>query len=172
MIQGHYIYCALNFYYYYISSTSGHLALNPGGRRPLGQKIHFQNGSLTELATQNWLLAKKFSSSLFGPLQDFLGVLTIWWLTSLRASILRDSGGSHATIYRLSVVQCRRLHKNVNIMRTFEDHHGDFTVKKFCESQSLDRRHQCINGIKKMMGATYPNSSLSSENPHIGHRPA
>lgn len=76
----------------------------------------------------------------------------------MRASILRDSGGSHATIYRLSLVQCRRPHKNVNIMRTFEDHHGDFTVKKFCESQSLDRgcEHQCTNGIKKMIGGNLP----------------
>ena len=35
MIQGHYIYCALYFYYYYISSTSDHQALDPGGRGPL-----------------------------------------------------------------------------------------------------------------------------------------
>ena len=33
MIHGHYIYCAL--YYYCISSTSGHQALDPGGWRPL-----------------------------------------------------------------------------------------------------------------------------------------
>ena len=29
MIQAHYIYCALNFYYYYISSTSDHWVLDP-----------------------------------------------------------------------------------------------------------------------------------------------
>ena len=31
MIQVHYIYCALYFYYFYISSTSDHQALYPGG---------------------------------------------------------------------------------------------------------------------------------------------
>ena len=31
MIQGCYIYCALYFYYYYISSTSDHQALDAGG---------------------------------------------------------------------------------------------------------------------------------------------
>ena len=35
MIQAHYIYCALYFYYYYISSTSDHQALDPGGWGPL-----------------------------------------------------------------------------------------------------------------------------------------
>ena len=31
MVQVHYIYCALYFYYYNISSTSDHQALDPGG---------------------------------------------------------------------------------------------------------------------------------------------
>ena len=31
MIQVHYIYCALYFYYYFINSTSDHQALDPGG---------------------------------------------------------------------------------------------------------------------------------------------
>ena len=31
MIQVHYIYCALYFYYYYISFTSDHQTLDPGG---------------------------------------------------------------------------------------------------------------------------------------------
>ena len=31
MIQAHYIYCTRHFYYYYISSTSDHQALDPGG---------------------------------------------------------------------------------------------------------------------------------------------
>ena len=31
MIQAHYIYCALSFFYYYISSTSDHQALDPRG---------------------------------------------------------------------------------------------------------------------------------------------
>ena len=34
MIQVLYIYCALHFYYYYISSTSDHQALDPGGWGP------------------------------------------------------------------------------------------------------------------------------------------
>ena len=34
MIQAHYIYCALNFYFYYISSTSDHQALDPRGWGP------------------------------------------------------------------------------------------------------------------------------------------
>ena len=32
VIQAHYIYSALHFYYYYISSTSDHQALDTGGR--------------------------------------------------------------------------------------------------------------------------------------------
>ena len=35
MIHMHYIHCALYFYYYCISSTSGHQALDPGCWRPL-----------------------------------------------------------------------------------------------------------------------------------------
>ena len=35
MIQVHYVYCALYFYYYYISSTSDHQALDPRGWGPL-----------------------------------------------------------------------------------------------------------------------------------------
>ena len=31
MIQAHYVYCALYFYYYYINSTSDRKALDPGG---------------------------------------------------------------------------------------------------------------------------------------------
>ena len=37
MIQVHYIYYALYFYYYHISSTSDHQALDPGGWGPLEQ---------------------------------------------------------------------------------------------------------------------------------------
>ena len=38
MIQAHCIYCVLYFYYYYISSTSDHQALDPGGCGPLSYK--------------------------------------------------------------------------------------------------------------------------------------
>ena len=31
MIQVHYVYCALYFYYYYINSTSDNQTLDPGG---------------------------------------------------------------------------------------------------------------------------------------------
>ena len=36
MLQVHYIYCALHFYYDEISSTSDHQALDPGGGGLLG----------------------------------------------------------------------------------------------------------------------------------------
>ena len=39
MTQAHEIYCALYFYYYYISSTSDHQALDPGGWGPLPQTM-------------------------------------------------------------------------------------------------------------------------------------
>ena len=35
MIQAHYLYCAVYFCYYYISSTSDHQVLDPGGWGPL-----------------------------------------------------------------------------------------------------------------------------------------
>ena len=35
IIQVHYIHCALYFYYYYISCSSDHQALDPGGWGPL-----------------------------------------------------------------------------------------------------------------------------------------
>ena len=35
MIQGHYVSCALYLYYYYISSTLDHQALDPRGSGPL-----------------------------------------------------------------------------------------------------------------------------------------
>ena len=35
MIQGHYVSCALYLYYYYISSTLDHQALDPRGWGPL-----------------------------------------------------------------------------------------------------------------------------------------
>ena len=38
MVQAHYIYCALYFHFYYISSTSDHQALDPGGWGPLTLK--------------------------------------------------------------------------------------------------------------------------------------
>ena len=38
IIQVNYIYCALYFYNDYISSTSGHEALDPGGCGPLEQR--------------------------------------------------------------------------------------------------------------------------------------
>ena len=37
MIQVHYIYCVLYFYYYYINSTSDHQVLGPGAWGPLSQ---------------------------------------------------------------------------------------------------------------------------------------
>ena len=37
--QAHYIYCALYFYYYYISSTSDHQALELRGSEPLFKGI-------------------------------------------------------------------------------------------------------------------------------------
>ena len=39
MIQVHYIYCALYFYYYYIRSTSDQQALDPRGWETLPQSI-------------------------------------------------------------------------------------------------------------------------------------
>ena len=41
MVQAHYIYCALHFYYYYTSSTSDHQALDPGIWRTL-QRLLYQ----------------------------------------------------------------------------------------------------------------------------------
>ena len=41
MIQSHYIYGALYFYYYYISITSNHQALDPEGWRPLKYRMSF-----------------------------------------------------------------------------------------------------------------------------------
>ena len=35
MIQAYHIYCVLYFYYYYMSYTSDHQALDPGGWGPL-----------------------------------------------------------------------------------------------------------------------------------------
>lgn len=35
MTQAHYIYCALYLYYYYISPTSDHQAVDPGGWKSL-----------------------------------------------------------------------------------------------------------------------------------------
>ena len=43
MIQAHYIDCALYFYYYYISSTSDHQALDPEGWGPLMSKDLIQH---------------------------------------------------------------------------------------------------------------------------------
>ena len=41
-IQAHYLYCALGFYYYYISSTSDHHALDSGGWNPWSSGPEFQ----------------------------------------------------------------------------------------------------------------------------------
>ena len=46
-IQAHCMYCALYFYYYYISSTSDHEALYPEGWGPLGQRIWLRILSIT-----------------------------------------------------------------------------------------------------------------------------
>ena len=50
MIQAHYIYYALNFYYYYISSTSDHQALDPRGWRPL-HTTQFSYYSILQMRT-------------------------------------------------------------------------------------------------------------------------
>ena len=39
MIQAHYIYCALYFFYYYISYTSDHQALDPRVWGPMRYRI-------------------------------------------------------------------------------------------------------------------------------------
>ena len=40
MLQAHYMYCALYFYYYYIRSNSDHQAVDSGGWGPLPYKLH------------------------------------------------------------------------------------------------------------------------------------
>ena len=49
MIRGNYIYCALYFYYYYITCTSGHQALDSGGWGPL------QGGVPLQVSEGAWL---------------------------------------------------------------------------------------------------------------------
>ena len=48
MIQMHYIYCVLSFYYYYISSISDHQALDPRGWGPLFYSVQFIVGTLVD----------------------------------------------------------------------------------------------------------------------------
>ena len=43
MIPEHYIYCALHFYYYHISSSSDHQALDPRGWGPLHYALPANN---------------------------------------------------------------------------------------------------------------------------------
>ena len=59
MIQVHYIYCALYFYYYYISCTSDHRALDPGGWRPWPTT----QGATEPHPTQVWVLIIAFPKS-------------------------------------------------------------------------------------------------------------
>ena len=49
MIQAHFIYCALHLHCYYISSTSGHQALDPGGWGPLVWVKPYRNPHLPSL---------------------------------------------------------------------------------------------------------------------------
>ena len=49
MIQARYIYCALYLLYYYISSTSGHQALDPGAWGPLVWVKPYRNSHLPSL---------------------------------------------------------------------------------------------------------------------------
>ena len=44
MIQASYVYCALYFCYYYISSTSDHQAVDPGGCGPVLQYLMLHLG--------------------------------------------------------------------------------------------------------------------------------
>jgi len=64
MIQVHYIHCALDFYYYDISSTSHHQALDPGGWGPLsflqGRKY---NSLFYRWGNQTWKVQLLISSS-------------------------------------------------------------------------------------------------------------
>ena len=50
MIQAHYIYCALYFYYYYMSSISDHQALDPGSWGPLEIGVEEQG-----IVNHSWL---------------------------------------------------------------------------------------------------------------------
>ena len=59
MIQAHYIYCTLYFYYYYISSTSDHEALDsglPGLGFPLWKLTPFGKMEIEQLIAQLMLL--------------------------------------------------------------------------------------------------------------------
>ena len=59
MVQVHYVYCALYFYYYYISCTSDHRALDPGGWRPWPTT----QGATEPHPTQVWVLIIAFPKS-------------------------------------------------------------------------------------------------------------
>ena len=59
MIQVRYVYCALYFYYYYISCTSDHWALDPGGWRPWPTT----QGATEPHPTQVWVLIITFPKS-------------------------------------------------------------------------------------------------------------
>ena len=63
MIQSHYIYCALYFYYFYISFTSDHWAWDLGGRGPLLYTPSTLETCLNQWGRKNWVLIAVMSLS-------------------------------------------------------------------------------------------------------------
>ena len=53
MIQGHYLYCALYFYYHYISSPSDQQALDPGGWGPLSRVTFSVGVAMDDITIQS-----------------------------------------------------------------------------------------------------------------------
>ena len=75
MIQVHYIYCALYFCYYCISSTSDHQALGPGGWGPLVSRVYscFE-GQVFQLGQSGRNLPLVLNKSLTTPSKDLMSL--------------------------------------------------------------------------------------------------
>ena len=82
MIQRHYIYCALHIYYYYISSTSDHQALDPGGWGPLPWSwISIED--LISQSVQSLSHVRLFVTPWTAACQAFLSITNSWSLFKL-----------------------------------------------------------------------------------------
>ena len=146
MIQAHYIYCALYFYYYYISSISDHETLDPGSWGPLEIGVEEQG-----IGNHSWLwktLPRNDSfltcscfvdqSKLHGPTWDWqvtgnlpAGRQWYWWCSGLPYSLVF----SRRWISEMS----RSLQKTKKVVSSNEKQDkGQANMYKNCHDESWD----------------------------------
>ena len=94
IIQANYTYCALQFHYYYISSTSGHQALDPRSWEPQYKTKRGQNYDFRKVASgKNYDFRKVATGNLQSSMVWMIWVtdFRVFFLSFFVSGVLKDS---------------------------------------------------------------------------------